>query len=64
MTRLLLATLFFVVSLTAVSGCGWLPMDRPPTGGRFSVNYSPDPTQPAWHRLLFGTRWLAEGPAQ
>jgi hypothetical protein len=58
------AGLLFVLSVTAVSGCGLLPTDRPPSGGHFSVNYSPDPDQPTWHRLLFGTRWLGEGPAQ
>jgi hypothetical protein len=64
MIRLRYATLIFIVSLTALSGCGLLSTDQPPTGGRFSVSYSPDPTQPSWHRLLFGTRWIGEGPPQ
>jgi hypothetical protein len=63
MARLLLAALF-ILSVIAISGCGLLPTDRPPTGGRFSLNYSPDPAQPRWHRLLFGTRWVGEGPVQ
>jgi hypothetical protein len=56
--------LVFLFSVIAVCGCGLLPTDRPPSGGRFSVNYTPDPTQPRWHRLLFGTRWNGEGPGQ
>jgi hypothetical protein len=64
MFHLLRAGLFFLFSVPAVTGCGLLPTDRPPSGGRFSVHYSPDPTQPSWHRLLCGTRWLGEGPAQ
>jgi hypothetical protein len=64
MLSLLRAGLVFFVSVIGVSGCGLLPTDRPPSGGQFSVNYSPDPTQPRWHQLLFGTRWNAEGPAQ
>jgi hypothetical protein len=58
------AGLFLILALTAASGCGLLPTDRPPSDGRFSVNYYPDPTQPKWQRVLFGTRWSAEGPAQ
>jgi hypothetical protein len=64
MPRFLFSALFFVVSLTAVGGCGMLPTDKPPTGGRGSVSYSPDHAQPSWHRLLFGTRWIGEGPVQ
>jgi hypothetical protein len=64
MPRILFAVLFFVVSLTPVSGCGLLPTDRQPTGGQFSANYSPDPAQSTWHRLVFGTRWIGEGPGQ
>ena len=64
MIRLLYAPLFLIISLMAVAGCGLLPTDKPPTAGRFSVNYYPDPAQPSWHRLLFGTRWIGEGPSQ
>ena len=63
MLRPLRACLLALVSLTALGGCGLLPTDRPPTGG-YSVSYSPDPRQPRWDRVLFGTKWIAEGPAQ
>ena len=64
MSRRLLTALLFVVSLTAVNGCGLLPTDRPPTNGGYSVHYFPDVQQPKWQRLLFGTNWIGEGPAQ
>jgi hypothetical protein len=65
MFGLLRAGLFFIVCVTAVTGCGLLPTDRPPSSeGRYQGHYSPDPTQPNWHRLLCGTRWNFEGPAQ
>jgi hypothetical protein len=60
----MLPRLLLLVSLVALGGCGLLPTDHPPTDGRFSVNYYPDPKQPSWDRLLWGTRWMAEGPAQ
>jgi hypothetical protein len=63
MFNVLRAGLFLVLCATALSGCGLLPTDRPPTGG-FKVNYTPDPNQPWWDRVLFGTKWDAEGPAQ
>jgi hypothetical protein len=64
MMRHLGVVLIFLVALAAVSGCGLLPTDKPPTDSKFSVHYFPDEHQPAWERLLFGTRWIAEGPAQ
>jgi hypothetical protein len=64
MFHFLRLSLCLILSVVVVSGCGLLPTDRPPSGGRFSVNYSPDPTQPTWHRLLYGTRWIGEGPPQ
>jgi hypothetical protein len=57
--RFLRFVLFLSVSLTATSGCGLLPTDQPPTGG--GLSYSPDPKQPNWQRLLFGTKWIGEG---
>ena len=53
-----------LLGCTLLGGCGALPTDRPPTDNPYSVSYSADPNQPAWHRLLFGTRWTAEGPPQ
>ena len=53
-----------ILILTTAGGCGLLPTDQPPSGGRFSVNHSPDPKQSTWDRILFGTRWIGEGPAQ
>jgi hypothetical protein len=64
MSRRLRTGLWVTALATALSGCGLLPTDRPPTGGPFSLNYSPDPRQPAWERLLYGTRWIGEGPPQ
>gem|GEM_PF-6787864 len=61
MTRLLRAGLFVLISVPAVGGCGLLPTDRPPKTS-YPVNQWPDPKQPKWHRILFGTKWIAEGP--
>lgn len=57
-------TLVVLAATVASGGCGLLPTDRPPADNPHAVSYVPDDHQPAWHRLLFGTRWLAEGPAQ
>jgi hypothetical protein len=46
------------------AGCGLLPTDRPPTDNPYASTWFPDRTQPEWHRLLFGTRWIPEGPAR
>ena len=49
-------------SLVMAGGCGALPTDRPPTNNPHDASFSPDPTQPRWNRLLFGTRWIPEAP--
>jgi hypothetical protein len=59
MIRLFCAALFYIISMTTLSGCGLLPTDRPPRDGR---GHYPDTSQASWHRLLFGTRWIDEGP--
>ncbi len=64
MNRFLRTIVLLTVASTTLSGCGLLPTDKPPTGGLYSVSYSPDPKQPAWERILFGTRWIGEGPPQ
>jgi hypothetical protein len=64
MVRCLTMPAVLAVALFGVSGCGLLPTDRPPTDNPYSVSYFRDDQQPTWHRLLFGTRWIAEGPPQ
>jgi hypothetical protein len=64
MVRRLIVPVVVAVALLGASGCGLLPTDRPPTDNPYVVSYFPDDRQPAWHRLLFGTRWIAEGPPQ
>jgi hypothetical protein len=61
MSRWLRAALFLIVLVTVVSGCGLLPTDRPPSD-HYGASYFPDDSQPRYERLLFGTRWIPEGP--
>jgi len=51
-----------LVALVAAIGCGVLPTDRPPADNPYGASFSPDPSQPRWNRLLFGTRWIPEAP--
>jgi hypothetical protein len=46
------------------TGCGLLPTDQPPTDNPYASTWFADRAQPEWHRLLFGTRWIPEGPAR
>ena len=64
MVRRRVSRIVLSFAVLAVGGCGLLPTDRPPTDNPHSVSYFPDDRQPAWHRVLFGTRWIAEGPPQ
>jgi hypothetical protein len=52
----------FLALLTFLSGCGLLPTDRPPTDNPYGASYFPDDQQSKWNRILFGTRWIPEGP--
>src|SRR5262245_13117963 len=52
----------FLALLTFLNGCGLLPTDRPPTDNPYGASYFPDDRQSKWNRILFGTRWIAEGP--
>jgi hypothetical protein len=57
-TMRLIATALLVICLGPLAGCGCLETDvdqRIGGGG-------PDPDQPAWHRCIFGTRYLPYTP--
>jgi hypothetical protein len=44
------------------AGCGLIPTDRPPRDNPYGASYFPDHQQSRWNRILFGTRWIPEGP--
>jgi hypothetical protein len=62
MSRLASARPAVILLLAAISGCGLLPTDRPPTDNPYGASYFPDDQQSKWNRILFGTRWIPEGP--
>lgn len=55
-----IAFALIAAALVFLAGCGSLdPLVVVHPGGS-----QPDPKQAAWHRCLFGTRWVAVNPPQ